>query len=373
MTCPRIEVDLGKIRENCTTVVRRLKARGLSVTGVTKAVCGHPAVAQAMLDGGVAGLAESRISNVRRLRRAGHRGPITMIRTPMQSQANQVVQHCEASYNTEIVVIEALATAACAKGKVHGILLMVEMGDQREGILPENLGAIARHVMETPGVVLKGIGANFACLSGRAPNAAQMAALSVLANETEGLCGAVLQTVSGGNSANLPWAFGDHAIGRINDLRLGEAILLGVDPVSGDPLDGMHQDAFTLVAEVIEIATIPALSQIGLVDPALAKLRLFSNTPDRVRAIVAIGHQDTDISGLSARGGHSPLGATSDHLVIGTEPSTLSVGDEVRFQMTYSALVRAMAAPDVALRQVHELPSDCAQQSSTRAEHLALV
>ena len=111
MSCPRIEVDLDKIRRNTETVVRRLDARGIGVKGVTKAVCGHPAIAQAMLDGGAAGLAEARISNVQRLRAAGMAGPITLIRTPMLSQADQVVQSCETSYNTEILVISALAAA----------------------------------------------------------------------------------------------------------------------------------------------------------------------------------------------------------------------------------------------------------------------
>ena len=83
MTCPRVEVDLRKICQNTEIVVRRLKTRGITVTGVTKAVCGHPAIAQAMLDGGALGLAEARITNVQRLRKAGITDPITL---PMRSR-----------------------------------------------------------------------------------------------------------------------------------------------------------------------------------------------------------------------------------------------------------------------------------------------
>ena len=206
MSTPRIEVDLSKIRHNTQTVVGRLKARGIGVTGVTKAVCGHPAIAQAMLDGGAMGLADSRLSNVQKLRKAGITCPVTLIRTPMLSQADQVVQVCEASYNTQMVVIAALAAAAIRNDTVHGIVLMVEMGDRREGIMPEDLGTVVRQVVEMSGVALKGIGANFACLSAIAPDAAKMASLSLLATETEGRCGPFLQTISGGNSASLPWA-----------------------------------------------------------------------------------------------------------------------------------------------------------------------
>jgi len=373
MSCPRIEVDLDKIRRNAETVVRRLDPRGIDVTGVTKAVCGQPAIAQAMLDGGALGLADARISNAQRLRQAGITCPVTLIRTPMLSQADEVVELCEVSYNTEIAVIAALASAAIRKDKVHGIILMVEMGDQREGILPESVAEIAQQVMTMQGVALKGIGANFACLSGIAPTASQMASLCDLANEVEGVCGPFLKIVSGGNSANLPWALGERTTGRINDLRLGEAILLGVDPISGDQIGGMYTDAFTLVAEVIETGVKPAPLSITLVDPSLARLRIVPSSGVSMRVILAMGHQDTDISGLSMPVGSTLIGATSDHLVIGANRCTLKTGSEVRFQMNYSALMHAMAAPDIEVKLLYDLPAKQPRQIQGKPEHLMLV
>ena len=373
MSCPRIEVDLGKIRCNTQTLVERLGSLGIGVTGVTKAVCGHPAIAQAMLDGGVAGLADSRIGNVQRLRAAGITGPITLIRTPMLSQVEQVVQSCETSYNTEILVISALAAAAILKGSVHGIVLMVEMGDQRDGILPENLADIAQLVMQIPGVALKGIGANFACLNGGTPTAFQMAALSALSNRIEGECGPFLKIVSGGNSASLPWALGEHSTGRINDIRLGEAILLGVEPVSGDQIDGMHTDAFTLVAEVIETDARPKPFPIALIDPTAERLCIVTTGGASARMILAIGHQDTDILGLSMPVGSTLIGATSDHLVIGTPRPLPMVGSEVKFQMNYNALMHAMAAPDIKVKLLGIPPTRPPQSSQGKAKHLAMV
>ncbi|QDY69278.1 alanine/ornithine racemase family PLP-dependent enzyme [Qingshengfaniella alkalisoli] len=373
MSCPRIEVDLGKIRSNTQTIAGRLGPRGIGVTGVTKGVCGHPAIAQAMLDGGAAGLADARISNVQRLCSAGMTGPITLIRTPMLSQADQVVQSCETSYNTEILVISALAAAAIRNGSVHGIFLMVEMGDLRDGILPENLEDIAQQVMQMSGVALKGIGANFACLNGLAPTALQMAAFCDIANEIERVCGPFLEIVSGGNSANLPWALGEHATGRVNDLRLGEAILLGVEPVSGDRIEGMYTDAFTLVAEVIETGAKPAPSAIALVEPTLARRRIAQASGVSKRFIVAMGHQDTDILGLSMPVGSTLIGATSDHLVIGTPGTQPTLGSEVRFQMNYNALMHAMAAPDIKVELLGSPPTRPSRHTQGKVEHLALV
>ncbi|TRD18925.1 alanine/ornithine racemase family PLP-dependent enzyme [Palleronia caenipelagi] len=373
MSAPRVEIDLSKIRQNTETLVGRLKTRGIGVTGVTKAVCGLPAVAQAMLDGGAVGLADARLGNVIRLRNAGVSRHITLIRTPLLSQTDQVVRVCDASYNTEMVVITALAAAAIRQGTVHGINLMIELGDLREGILPEDLSAIAEQVLDMPGVSLTGIGANFGCLGKIAPDAAKMAILTSLAEEIENLCCTCLQTVSGGNSANLTLAFRGQQPSRINDLRLGESILLGVDPLSRAHIVGMHRDAFALVAEIIETDTKPDSAQICAADTALSGRGL--NPTEKVgnRLILALGHQDTDIFGLSMPPGYSLVGATSDHLVIGTNREVPRVGSEVRFQMAYSALMRAMAAPDIEKKAHHNRGATHAQTTQSEDEGLALA
>lgn len=373
MNTPFVEVDLSKVRDNTRTIVARLKRRGVSVSAVTKAVCGHPAIAQAMLDAGASGLAESRINNVKTLRDAGMACPITLIRTPMLSQIDQVVKICDASYNTEIVVINALATAAIQQGRVHGIILMIELGDLREGILPKDLIAVADQVVNMPGVALIGLGANFACLSGLAPTVAQMAVLSDLADETESQCGLLLKLVSGGNSANLPWALGCHAVGRVNDLRIGEAILLGVDPVTGKPIMGMYNDAFTLVAEVIETDSKSTPRADNSADPALIKLHLVPDSEDTTRLILAIGHQDIDVAGLTLPAGCRLAGASSDHLVMATSHPPPNVGTQMRFQMNYSALMHAFAAPDIITKLLNDQTPQNTRPNGGHTDYLALV
>ncbi len=347
MTAPRIEIDLDKIRDNTRWLVERLKPSGITVTGVTKAVCGHPDIAQAMLDGGAIGLADARLANVKRMRNAGLTCPILMIRTPMLSQVGQIVEICEASCNTEAGVIAKLAAAAQAKGISHDIILMVEMGDEREGIMPEDLTDAALGVTRTPDVLLKGIGANFACLADTAPTSKAMALLSSLADSTEDACGPFVETVSGGSSANLPWALNGAPAGRINNLRIGEAILLGTDPVSGRPIPGLHTDAFTLLAEVIETKIKSKPVSLKLSDPALSALSLVPGHHWTTRSLLAVGLQDTDPAGLTFPSAVNYAGATSDHIVVETTNCPLRIGSEISLQVNYSALVRAMAAPDV--------------------------
>ncbi|MBW4708254.1 alanine/ornithine racemase family PLP-dependent enzyme [Roseobacter sp. YSTF-M11] len=352
MTSPRVEIDLGKIQENARCLVRRLAARGISVTGVTKAVCGHPDVAMAMLDGGVVGLADARVSNVIRMRAAGIACSISMIRAPLVNEKNDVILSCDASYNTEIDTILKLGAAAKDQGAVHDIILMVEMGDLREGIMAENLNEFASRVVATQGVAFKGIAANFACLGNVAPTPGDMAMLSRLADQVESECGPCVALVSGGGSANLAWALGKGATGRINNLRLGEAILLGIDPVSGQPINGLHTDAFALFAEVIEARPKPSSISMRPSVPKQGQLELVSDGGQGNRAVLAIGEQDTNASGLCLPSGFGLIGATSDHTVVDTAHITLPVGSEMKMGLSYSALMRAMSAPDVA-KSVH--------------------
>lgn len=361
MTAPRIEVDLDRIRRNARQLVNRLGRRGIAVTGVTKGVCGHPDVARAMLGGGVPRLADARLSNVERMRAAGIEAPIVLIRTPMHSEAERIVRICGTSLNTDFGVVEALAGAARRAGRVHRIVLMVEMGDGREGVRPSELVCLARRVVALRGVALAGIGANVACLSGRAPEPAAMDRLSALAAETERACGIVLEIVSGGNSASLGRLPGAGAGMRTNDLRLGEAILLGRDPITQQPIEGLFTDAFVIVAEVIE-------SRAGTPPPRLA---LETDIVRSGTSLLALGEQDTDTGGLSMPRGLMRLGSTSDHLVLRTCGKGLVVGAEIRFQPDYSAMMRAMGAPDIA-KVVRDRPP-AGQRARHRPRLAALV
>ena len=348
MIAPRLEIDLVKIQHNARTLVDRLAAGAISVTGVTKATLGSPEVAGALLRAGIRTLGDSRIENIEAMRRAGVAASMTLLRSPMLSQVNRVVEHADVSFNTELDVLSELSCAAQKRGKTHGVVLMVELGDLREGILPGNLEPTARQVLRFPNITLDGIGTNLACHSGVAPDAKNMAELSTLAASIEAACGVKLGIVSGGNSANLTWALSGADTGRVNDLRLGESLLLGREPLHRQPIDGLHTDAITLVAEVIESKVKPsqpwgeiAQTAFGVKPPAVDR-------GDVSHTILGIGRQDIDPHGLFPPSGIEILGASSDHLITDSGQKRLSVGAEVRFHLDYSALVRAMTSPFVA-------------------------
>ncbi len=372
MSAPRLEIDLDKIRHNARTLVARLARRGISVTGVTKATLGSPAVAGALLSAGVTVLGDSRIENIEAMRNARVPASMTLLRSPMLSQAARVVAHADVSFNTEIDVIRALSSAARATGRRHGVVLMVELGDLREGIMPGDLERAARDTLGLPNIALRGIGANLACRSGVSPDARNMSELSALADSLDATLGRRVGIVSGGNSANLDWALGTADTGRINNLRLGESILLGREPLRRRPIDGLHCDAISLVAEVIESSTKPSRPWGTLAETAFGAPPPSADRGDGSQVIFALGRQDTDPEGLHAPPGIAILGASSDHLVADSGHGRLSVGAETRFQLDYSALLRAMTSPFVAkvvrpgARRAARPTAECAMVGNVR-------
>lgn len=348
MTAPRLEVDLDKVEHNARTLVQRLAPKGIRVTGVTKAVLGSPAVAAALQRGGATGLGDSRVENLARLRAAGVVLPTTLIRAPMLSRVDVVVAASDISLNTEAEVIENLGAAARRTSVVHGVVLMVELGDLREGIADTDVVDAAVHVVAQQGLRLVGIGTNLACQSGVVPDQMKMDELSAVAERVEARIGRRLDMVSGGNSANLDWAMETTDVGRIDELRIGEAILLGTEPLHRRPIDGLHLDAFTLAAEVIEVATKPAQPWGDIAQGAYGDVRIRVATGKVRQAILAVGRQDVDLDGLRLPPGFEILGMSSDHLVVDVGDHDVAVGQELRFGLGYGALVRAATSPYVA-------------------------
>jgi predicted amino acid racemase len=300
-----------------------------------------------MLRGGVTGLGDSRVENLARLRDGGLTTRNTLIRSPMLSQAALVVRNADLSLNTEAAVIDGLADAALSQGTTHAVVVMVELGDLREGVPADDVVDLCRRIVKTDGVVLAGLGTNLACQSGVAPDQHKMDELSRLVEKVESSCDRGMSIVSGGNSANLEWALSTADAGHINDLRLGEAILLGTEPLHRRVLDGLRTDAFTLFAEVIELQTKPALPW-GITAQAAFGTPAVRRDGELVRqAIVALGRQDTDPDGLAPAPGISVLGMSSDHLVLDVGDHDVSVGDELAFGLGYGALLRAATSPFV--------------------------
>jgi predicted amino acid racemase len=346
---PRLICCLKDIEENTRLICRLANAKGMSVTGITKACCGEPQIAKAMLRGGVTSLGDSRVENLRRLRDAGISSELWAIRSPMLSEAMDVVRFADLSLNSELVVLKRLSKIALQLGTRHLVILMVEMGDLREGLCREELTGMISAIRTLLGVELCGLGMNLACLGGVRPTPEKIGEFSEIVSEVREVFDMPLKIISGGNSANIPLllAEGDDAH-HVNHLRVGEAILLGCDSVMRRPIPGAHQDAFVLECQIIELKNKPSFPQGDIAQDAYGRRPSFEDIGSISRGLLAIGKQDVLIEGLTPIDPSvTILGASSDHISVRFQTEAYRVGDIVKFRVNYGALAQLFVSPYV--------------------------
>lgn len=348
MKYPRIEIHLNRLRENAEHIVALGQEYGVQIWAVTKVTCGHPDVAQTLLHAGVKAIADSRVENIKRMREAGVEAYYTLVRIPMIRDAEEVVRYAHCSLNSELTVLRALHEAARKQGRVHDVILMVDLGDLREGIWPTDLEGVVGEVLQMDHLHLKGLGTNLTCWGGVLPTEENLGQLTALAHSIEEKLGIQLEIISGGNSSSLPLLREGQMPEGINQLRIGEVIMLGNDTVVHQPFPGTRPDAFILQAEIIELKTKPShpIGQIGL--DAFGKPPVFEDKGMRVRAILGIGKQDVAADGLRPIDkGIEVVGGSSDHIILDLTEAEgqYQVGDIVSFTVAYECLLKAMTSP----------------------------
>jgi ornithine racemase len=343
---PRIEISLSQIQENTRILSELYLGKGVSLMGVTKSVLGEPSIAKAMIQGGSEFIADSRIENILKMKSAGVSIPFVLLRTPL-SQAESIVKNVDISLNTEIETLKKLSYHAKIQNKIHQVIIMVELGDLREGVMLFDLPQFIRQTLTLSNIKIIGIGCNLACYGGIKPDDKNMRELSELVDLLEIEFQIDLEIVSGGNSANYDWFKSSHDVGRINNLRLGESILLGCETVGRKAIPGLHMSAFQLIAEVVESKKKPSLPSGEISQDAFGNVPSFLDRGTRQRVIIALGKQDIPVSGLKPNDNLRIIGSSSDHIILDGENHNLKVGDEVRFSLDYGGLLAVMTSPFV--------------------------
>lgn len=329
-------VHLDRIRENVRKTLAVTGPLGIDVVGVTKGVCGHPAIARALLQGGVRALADARLANLARLRQAGIEGPFFLLRSPALSETADCVELADGSLNADMTVLRALSDAAARHGKPHDVLLMVDLGTGREGFAAREVPDVCRKTAAMENLRLLGLGVYFAHEVPPDSYLAGQRQLTKLARDVESSGVLTAPLVSGGstNVFGVLTVTGRHIEG-INQLRLGTAMLLGIySSVGPRPIAGFRQDTFLFRAELIEV-----------------KQR------KRHLGILPFGHLDAVPECLyPVTPGIRVLHASCDHTIVDLTdaPEALRVGDAVEFHIGYFAMNRLVMSPYVPLRTEDE-------------------
>lgn len=350
MRHPCVTIDLDRIEHNARTIVDLCRAHGIAVTGVTKGAGGHPEIAKAMLRGGVSSIGDSQLSNIQRLRAAGVRCSTMLLRLPALSEVDDVVDAVDVSLSSELSTLAALSAVAVGRGRMHEVIVMVDLGDLREGVWPDEVVPFVREALRLPGIRIVGLGTNLACFAGVMPSEGNMKRLADLADEVERVFGIDLPWVSGANSSGLDLIASGRMPGRVNHARIGEAILLGRETTHRRPWPGTSQDAFLLRAEVLELRKKPSVPVGPRGEDAFGQLTAFANHGEAERALLNVGREDIDVEGITPGDpGLKILGASSSYLVVEVTDGAgrVRVGAEVTFALNYGALISVMTSPYV--------------------------
>jgi predicted amino acid racemase len=260
-----------------------------------------------------------------------------------------VVRYCHISLNSQQATLKELAAAANSLDKVHGVILMVDLGDLREGVFhsdTEGLHGLAEYVLAADGLELKGIGANLTCYGSVLPTTDNLGRLVEIAREIRAKFGCDLPIVSGGNSSTLYMLADGQIPAGINNLRLGESIVCGKETAFGETFPGLVADVAVLDAEIIEIAVKPSMPEGKININAFGETIAYVDKGLHTRAIVAVGRQDVYYEGLACLyPGVEIIGASSDHLIVDiTAAQGLTVGSRLTFSLSYGAVLAAFTS-----------------------------
>lgn len=345
---PKLVVDIRKIRENMAYLASLCEENGVNYRFlVTKVLAGNKKIVKALMPGGFTHLADSRIANLKTYRDLPF--PKVLLRLPAKSEITATVRYSDISLNSEISTIKLLNRAARKQNKKHQIILMFDLGDLREGIFFQtDYLSVVKEIISLPNIELTGIGTNLTCYGGIIPTVEHYRRLLEIKAKIEKTFGFSVPLISGGNSSTVPLLLQKQLPEGINNLRLGEAVFLGRETAYGHPIPQMHQNAFNLEAEIIEVQTKPSypIGEIGL--NSFGEKPTFTDSGLMKRAIVALGKQDIQFDNLLPQNPSLKIiGGSSDHLIVDISKTDFKVGDILKFNLNYPGLLQTMTSPYV--------------------------
>ncbi|MEM0128095.1 MAG: alanine/ornithine racemase family PLP-dependent enzyme [Thermoplasmatales archaeon] len=344
---PLLLIDTSKIKRNAITLRELLSKKGVDLVGVTKVVQGEPAIARTLIEAGLSWIGDSRVENISKMRESGIQANLIQIRSPQLSEIHLTVKYTDAALISDSRIAVALANEARRTSRKFGVIVMVELGDLREGIMPEKAVPFVRD-LERHGVQFLGIGTNLGCYGGVIPTLEKMESL-ISVRDSLLDSGFDVPIVSGGATDTLMLFETDNVRG-INQLRIGEALMFGNDTTRNREIPYLERDTMLLRAEVIEVGKKPSVPYGEIGRDAFGNVPIIEDLGERLRAIVAIGKQDVEIGSLKpVDRGVKVLGGSGDHLILDIQDSEneYEAGSSVEFVPGYQSVLRLMLSPSV--------------------------
>lgn len=337
-----IKLYRKKLEENYTFLDHIFKSRNIEWGVVSKLLCGNKIYLKEIIALGVREIHDSRVSNLKKIKALDPDIQTVYIKPPAKRSIESIVRYADISFNTEVYTIQLLSDEAVKQNKVHKIIIMIEMGDLREGVMGEELIAFYGTILQMPNIEISGIGTNLNCLSGVMPTQDKLIQLSLYKQLIESKFNISIPFVSGGTSVAIPLILKNANPLAVNHFRIGEALFFGKDLFTGHTIEGMHNDVFKLFAEIIEITEKPNTPTGELGENVAGSSFSMNDVEDlgltSLRAILDIGLLDMQPQYIESDDVDITIvDASSDMLVIDISDSkkNYKIGDLVAFKIRY--------------------------------------
>ena len=336
-----IELYKEKLKKNYTFLSDLFSKNDIEWAVVSKLLCGNELYLKELLALGPKEVCDSRISNLKQIKKIAPDVQTVYIKPPAKRSISNIVKYADASFNTEFRTIKWISDEAVKQKREHKVIIMIELGDLREGVMGEELMDFYESVFELPNIKVTGIGSNLNCLYGVMPSEDKLIQLSLYKQLIEAKFNCEIPWVTGGTTVVVPLIFRNQIPDGINHFRVGEALFFGADLVSGGTIDGMEEDVFKFFAEIIEITEKPKVP-IGFLDANPSGETFKINQEDygksSYRLILDVGLLDVSEEYLIPDDPNIKLsGASSDMLIadIGESAGKYKVGDLIAFRLKY--------------------------------------
>ncbi|MEO8398677.1 MAG: alanine racemase [Ignavibacteriaceae bacterium] len=346
-----LTINTKKIIENIEKLSEYLLKENIKWTLVTKVLSGYKPALEKILSSKsinkLHSIADSRLSNIKSIKEIKPEVITMYIKPPPLYLVQKVVAYADISLNTSYETIEAINKEAKKQNKIHKIIVMVEMGELREGVVRENIISFYEKVFNLSNIKVIGLGSNLGCMYGIEPTYDKLIQLSLYKNLIEAKFNQSLELVSAGSSITLPLISKNKVPKGVNHFRIGETAFLGTEPLNNKCFKNLSTSAFDFSAEIVELEKKGMVPDGIIVEGAIgesAEIIEKNIGKESYRSIVDFGEIDVNYKNLILKDKDiNFIGTTSDMTVYDTgedKSSKYTVGDQIHFRPNYMAVAR---------------------------------
>uniref|UniRef100_UPI00404AF49C alanine racemase n=1 Tax=Flavobacterium sp. TaxID=239 RepID=UPI00404AF49C len=350
-------IHTKNIQENIHFLSDYFKKHNISWSLVTKVFSGDKEFLKHVLTDEIIqkidSIGDSRLTSLKNLKAVNPKMQTIYIKPPAKIYADDIVKYANISLNSSYETIVALNEAAKKIDKMHQIIIMVELGELREGVNRTALITFYESVFLLSNIDVIGIGSNLGCMYGIEPSYDKLLQLSLYKELISEKFNRELKYVSGGTSITLPLVENNTIPKDINHFRVGEAIFFGTSPLDNKKFKELSTDTFEFKANIIELDEKMIVPEGIISDASIGHSADFkgkSSTQKSIKAILDFGILDVDKNNIDPIDSDIKfVGITSDMLVIdiGTNKTKdgkkkYSIGDKISFKPNYMAVARLL-------------------------------